>query len=110
MTDREDLDDQIWRTFVGCGVTDDQTPRAASGKALAAMLRGNHRYVFSLIHQFNQPVTAPDSGRNHIIVEFASKVRRKHAALQDIRELVEARLAQTLAINPLPMDYSKKYP
>ncbi len=32
MTDREDLDDQIWRSFVGCGVRDDQTPRAGSGK------------------------------------------------------------------------------
>ncbi len=28
MTDREDLDDQIYRTFVGCGVADDKTPRA----------------------------------------------------------------------------------
>ena len=26
MTDREDLDDQIWRTFIGCGVSDDKTP------------------------------------------------------------------------------------
>ena len=30
MTDREDLDDQIWRTFVGCGVSDEKTPRASS--------------------------------------------------------------------------------
>jgi type I site-specific restriction-modification system R (restriction) subunit len=29
MTDREDLDDQIWRTFVGCGIVDEKTPRAA---------------------------------------------------------------------------------
>jgi type I restriction enzyme R subunit len=32
MTDREDLDDQIWRTFIGCGVADEKTPRASSGK------------------------------------------------------------------------------
>ena len=30
MTDREDLDDQIWRTFIGCGVSDEKTPRVAS--------------------------------------------------------------------------------
>src|SRR5262249_41019555 len=48
MTDREDLDDQIWRTFIGCGVTDEKTPRAASGKDLQEILRGNHRFVFSL--------------------------------------------------------------
>ena len=68
MTDREDLDDQIWRTFIGCGVTDEQTPRAHSGKELQELFRGNHRYVFSLIHKFNQPVTEPYSPRDDIIV------------------------------------------
>ena len=41
--------------------------------------------------------------------EFASKVRRKHAALQDIRDVVEDKLAQMLARNPLRMDYYKRY-
>lgn len=68
MTDREDLDDQIWRTFIGCGVADEQTPRAGSGKELQELLRGNHRFVFSLIHKFNQPVTQPYSERDDIIV------------------------------------------
>ncbi len=68
MTDREDLDDQIWRTFVGCGVSDEKTPRAGSGKELQEILRGNHRFVFSLIHKFNQPVTEPYSERDDIIV------------------------------------------
>ena len=68
MTDREDLDDQIWRTFIGCGVTDEKTPRAGSGKELQEILRENHRFVFSLIHKFNQPVTEPYSERDDIIV------------------------------------------
>src|SRR3989441_2499857 len=68
MTDREDLDDQIWRTFTGCGVSDEKTPRAASGKELQEILRGNHRFVFSLIHKFNQPVSEPYSERDDIIV------------------------------------------
>ena len=68
MTDREDLDDQIWRTFVGCGVADEKTPRASSGKELQDILRENHRFVFSLIHKFNQPVTEPYSERDDIIV------------------------------------------
>jgi type I restriction enzyme R subunit len=68
MTDREDLDDQIWRTFIGCGVTDEQTSRAGSGKELQEILRGNPRFVFSLIHKFNQPVTEPYSVRDDIIV------------------------------------------
>ena len=68
MTDREDLDDQIWRTFIGCGVSDDKTPRAGSGKELQEILRDNQRFVFSLIHKFNQPVTEPYSVRDDIIV------------------------------------------
>lgn len=68
MTDREDLDDQIWRTFIGCGVTDEKTPRAASGEDLATHLRGNHRFIFSLIHKFNKTITEPYSIRDDIIV------------------------------------------
>ena len=68
MTDREDLDEQIFRTFVGCGAADEQTPRAASGEDLRRLLGENHRFVFSLIHKFNQDVTAPYSERDDIIV------------------------------------------
>ncbi len=70
MTDRDDLDSQIYKTFVGCGVADDQTPRAGSGKALEQLLKQNHRYVFSLIHKFNQDVSPgePYSDRDDIIV------------------------------------------
>ena len=41
--------------------------------------------------------------------EFASKVRRKHTALEDIREVVENKLAQMLARNPMRMDFFKRY-
>lgn len=70
MTDREDLDTQIYKTFVGCGVADDETPRAGSGRVLEQLLRQNHRYVFSLIHKFNQDVKQgePYSNRDDIIV------------------------------------------
>ncbi len=70
MTDRDDLDSQIYKTFVGCGVADDQTPRAGSGKELEQLLKQNHRYVFSLIHKFNQgvPPGEPYSARDDIIV------------------------------------------
>jgi type I restriction enzyme, R subunit len=41
--------------------------------------------------------------------EFAKKVKRKATALQDIRDVVEKKLAQMLAQNPQRMDYYKKY-
>jgi type I restriction enzyme R subunit len=71
MTDRDDLDSQIYKTFVGCGIADElTTPRASSGRELQRLLSENHRYVFSLIHKFNQEVTpdAPYSRRDDIIV------------------------------------------
>ena len=43
MTDRHDLDDQIYKTFVGCGIADKETPRAASGDDLERLLKENHR-------------------------------------------------------------------
>jgi type I restriction enzyme R subunit len=70
MTDRNDLDSQIYKTFVGCGVVSPATPRAESGEALRDLLKQNHRFVFSLIHKFNQDVAAdePYSERDDIIV------------------------------------------
>jgi type I restriction enzyme R subunit len=70
MTDRNDLDSQIYRTFVGCGLANEQTPRATSGERLQELLKENHRYVFSLIHKFNQDVNphTPYSMRDDIIV------------------------------------------
>ena len=70
MTDRNDLDSQIYRTFVGCGVAEEQTPRASSGDELERLLKENHRYVFSLIHKFNKDVNPhkPYSTRDDIIV------------------------------------------
>jgi len=41
--------------------------------------------------------------------EFAKRVQRKATVLQDIRDLVEAKLAAMLDQNPLRMDYQLKY-
>ncbi len=70
MTDRTDLDSQIYKTFVGCGIADDNTPRPATGDSLERLLRENHRYIFSLIHKFNKNVNParPYSERDDIIV------------------------------------------
>lgn len=70
MTDRHGLDGQLYKTFVGCGIADDTTPRAGSGSELEQLLKQNHPYLFSLIHKFNQDVNPdePYSERDDIIV------------------------------------------
>jgi type I restriction enzyme R subunit len=70
MTDRHDLDDQIYKTFAGSGITGKDTPRALTGDDLERILKENHPYVFSLIHKFNKDVDPkhPYSERDDIIV------------------------------------------
>ncbi len=71
-TDRIDLDSQIYGTFAGCGlVNNDQNQvRAGSGLELRSLLSLHKPYVFTLIHRFNQDVSPEDaySDRDDIIV------------------------------------------
>jgi type I restriction enzyme R subunit len=70
MTDRHDLDDQIYKTFAGSGIAGKDTPRAAAGDDLERLLKENHPYIFSLIHKFNKDIDPkhPYSERDDIIV------------------------------------------
>ena len=58
VTDRVDLDDQIATTFKACGAVSEAEGdqcHAESGAHLRELLRGNHRYVFTLIQKFQPP-------------------------------------------------------
>ena len=72
LTDRDDLDTQIYKTFAGCGVVDhDKDPcRAASGEDLRQLLAQHKAYVFSLIQKFNRDAGQGESytERDDIIV------------------------------------------
>ena len=57
-TDRVELDDQIAKTFKATGAVSEAEGdqcHAESGAHLRELLRGNHRYVFTLIHKFQTP-------------------------------------------------------
>ncbi len=67
VTDRVELDDQIAKTFAACGaVTDAAESHAQSGAHLRELLRGNQRYVFTLVHKFQTPEILCD--RSDVIV------------------------------------------
>lgn len=70
VTDREDLDRQIYKTFVGTGAVAQENRRAASGQNLKALLATDQAYIFTMIHKFNQEVDPanPYSNRGDIIV------------------------------------------
>jgi len=55
VTDRTELDEQIAKTFKAVGAVsqaEGDECHAASGAHLRDLLRGNHRYVFTLVHKF----------------------------------------------------------
>lgn len=85
LTDREDLDTQIYKTFAGCGVVDnDRDPcRASSGQHLNTLLAQHKAYVFSLIQKFNQEVDPESSytDRNDVIVITDEAHRTQYGTL-----------------------------
>ena len=85
LTDRDDLDTQIYKTFAGCGVVDhDRDPcRASDGKHLSRLLAEHKSHIFSLIQKFNQDVD-PDEGytrRDDIIVITDEAHRTQYGTL-----------------------------
>jgi type I restriction enzyme R subunit len=85
LTDRDDLDTQIYKTFAGCGVVDhDRDPcRASSGEHLSRLLGEHKSHVFSLIQKFNKDVD-PNEGytqRDDIIVVTDEAHRSQYGTL-----------------------------
>lgn len=71
ITDRTELDDQIYRTFATCGAATEGHCQATTSDHLRQLLGEDHRYVFTLIHKFRtDPGTLHPvlSERNDIIV------------------------------------------
>ncbi len=54
VTDRQELDGQIYTNFAGCGIVTEEEKRihATSGTHLKELLQEDHRYVFTLIQKF----------------------------------------------------------
>jgi type I restriction enzyme R subunit len=84
-TDREDLDTQIYKTFAGCGLADNDRERcrAAGGDDLRTLLGQQLAYIFTLVHKFNQ-VVDPEVGfsqRDDIIVISDEAHRSQYGTL-----------------------------
>lgn len=71
VTDRSELDDQIYKTFTATGAITGAEVQATSAENLKQLLREDHRYVFSLIQKFRTEkgeVYPKISDRDDIIV------------------------------------------
>lgn len=76
VTDRVDLDGQIAKTFKAVGAVSEAESKechAQSGEELRGLLRGNHRYVFTLIHKFQSPEVLTDRADVIVLTDEAHR-------------------------------------
>ncbi len=66
VTDRKELDRQIYKTFAACGAVYEDEVHADSVEHLQQLLGEDHRHVFTLIHKFAVPKEL--SNRSDVIV------------------------------------------
>jgi len=84
ITDRQELDHQIYKNFAASGAVTEQETQANSSRHLRQLLTEDHRYVFTLIHKFRtergeaHPVL---SERSDIIVITAEAHRSQYDTL-----------------------------
>ena len=84
VTDRVELDDQIAKTFKAAGAVSEaegDNCHAESGAHLRELLRGNHRYVFTLIHKFQTPEILCDRSDVVVITDEAHRSQYDTLAL-----------------------------
>jgi type I restriction enzyme R subunit len=84
VTDRVELDDQIAKTFKAAGAVSEaegEECHAGSGAQLRELLRGNHRYVFTLIQKFQTPELLCDRPDVIVITDEAHRSQYDTLAL-----------------------------
>jgi type I restriction enzyme R subunit len=84
VTDRVELDLQIAKTFKTVGAVSEaegEQCHAASGAQLRELLRGNHRYVFTLVHKFQTPEALTDRADVIVLTDEAHRSQYDTLAL-----------------------------
>ena len=69
VTDRQELDHQIYKNFANAGVVTEKQALATSSVHLRKLLREDHRYVFTLIHKFRT-----EKGEKHPVLSERSDI------------------------------------
>ena len=99
--DRVELDDQIAKTFKACGAVSEaegDACHAQSGAELRALLAGNHRYVFTLIHKFQTPEVLCDRPDVIVLTDEAHREVGRAVAALPADEFVGVGRASALAV------------
>lgn len=86
VTDREELDNQIYTNFARAGAITEEHTQATGGAHLQQLLREDHRYIFTLIQKFRSPDDGPFpliSDRSDIIVVTDEAHRSQYETLAE---------------------------
>lgn len=86
VTDREELDNQIYANFARAGAITEEHTQATGGAHLQQLLREDHRYIFTLIQKFRSPDDGPFpllSDRSDIIVITDESHRSQYETLAE---------------------------
>ena len=77
VTDRDDLDDQVYKEFTAAGIVEDHV-QAVSTNHLRQLLREDHRYVFTLIQKFRteQGTAHPVLSDRHNVIVITDEAHR----------------------------------
>ncbi|KXK55789.1 MAG: HsdR family type I site-specific deoxyribonuclease [Chlorobi bacterium OLB7] len=84
VTDRKELDEQIATTFKAVGAvsqSEGEQCHAASGAHLRELLRGNHRYIFTLVQKFQTPELLCDRADVMVLTDEAHRSQYATLAL-----------------------------
>jgi len=103
VTDRVELDEQIAKTFKSVDAVSEAEGdecHAASGAHLRDLLRGNHRYVFTLVHKFQTPELLCDRSDVIVLTDEAHRSQYDTLALNMRSALPKA---QFLAFTGTPL-------
>ncbi|MBF0106391.1 MAG: type I restriction endonuclease subunit R [Deltaproteobacteria bacterium] len=69
VTDRQELDGQIYKHFASAGIVSEGHAQATSSKHLRQLLKEDHRFIFTLIHKFRT-----ENGEAHPVLSERSDV------------------------------------
>ena len=75
VTDRKELDRQIYKTFAACGAVYENEVHADSVEHLQQLLKEDHRHVFTLIHKFAEAKELSNRGDVIVMADEAHRTQ-----------------------------------